>query len=327
VISCRFSQIFSVAFPDRPRLTETIEASAFTPTAGSVYVHGLTSEVRSNHFRTWNPGEDGTELVEITDMTRSSVTLEFGSSTRDVSLRSERALSDAVDAWTGRNVYVDITGLPFHVWAPFIRVLLASESPESVTAVYAEPEQYLRAPHPVAGLAFDLSESLDGLAPLPGFASLRTRSGSQLVIPILGFEGTRLSYVLGELEPADDSVHPIVGVPGFRPEYPFFSLLGNRKPLIVDLRFANVRFAQANCPFDLALRLAAMDIEHQPDSIQVAPIGTKPHALGALLFWLANPGRVEIVYDHPNRREVRTQGTGRLGIYPLSGFVENCLMK
>jgi len=314
-----------MAFPEIPRLSRSIPAAKFRPSDGAVYFHGSNSEARSAHISAWAPSATAVEFVAVSSASRAAMDLTVSGQTNRVSLRSEVELASSTSVCAGRDAYVDITGLPFHVWAPLVRTLLITSGAALVSAVYAEPERYLRAPNPVAGVLFDLSLSLDGLAPLPGFASLRSRPGGAVVVPILGFEGARLSYVLNELEPADDSVHPIVGVPGFRPEYPFFSLLGNRKSLLEDLRFANVRFAKANCPFDLALRLAAIDQELRPDSIQVAPIGTKPHALGALLFVLANPDRTEIIYDHPVRSASRTAGTGQIGVYPLTGFIDNCL--
>jgi hypothetical protein len=48
---------------------------------------------------------------------------------------------------------------------------------------------------------------------------------------------------------------------------------------------------------------------------RVAPIGTKPHGLASVLFALANPDRVELIYDHPIRRAGRTSGTARLLVY------------
>ena len=37
--------------------------------------------------------------------------------------------------------------------------------------------------------------------------------------------------------------------------------------------------------------------------LKIAPIGTKPHALGAILYYLDFSSATEIIYDHPIRRK------------------------
>jgi hypothetical protein len=54
------------------------------------------------------------------------------------------------------------------------------------------------------------------------------------------------------------------------------------------------------------------------DTMKVAPIGTKPHAMGAVLFALASSKTVELVYDHPIRKATRTAGKARLLLYEVS---------
>jgi hypothetical protein len=58
-------------------------------------------------------------------------------------------------------------------------------------------------------------------------------------------------------------------------------------------------------------------------AMRIAPIGTKPHAVGAILFQLgtASRGDVEIVYDHPIRKAKRTAGAWRVSVYHLSSFL------
>mgnify|MGYP007065263690 FL=1 len=44
----------------------------------------------------------------------------------------------------------------------------------------------------------------------------------------------------------------------------------------------------------------------------IAPIGTKPHVIGAILYAIKNPDRVELLYDNPKRTLHRTNGIGRV---------------
>ena len=50
---------------------------------------------------------------------------------------------------------------------------------------------------------------------------------------------------------------------------------------------------------------------HKPYMI-VAPLGTKPHAIGAILYAIKNDDRVELIYDNPIRNVERTSGIGRI---------------
>ena len=49
----------------------------------------------------------------------------------------------------------------------------------------------------------------------------------------------------------------------------------------------------------------------------IAPIGTKPHALGAICYALRNPDTTEIMYDNPIRKPGRTAGIGQMHVYML----------
>ena len=221
---------------------------------------------------------------------------------------------------TDRQTYVDITALPHHVWAPIVRVLIEDMAPKSLRVIYAEPGQYRKAPDAHAGL-YELSEKLDGIAPLPMFTTLSASDNDSLVVPMLGFEGSRFRHLLEALEPPDKRIIPVIGVPGFHHPYPSYAILGNRHTLEENFRFTRCQFAKANCAFDAGLRLLEIATVNPDARLQIAPIGTRPHALAAVLFAIANPDRVEIVYDHPVRRPDRAVGTGPLCMFPLDGFV------
>ena len=146
--------------------------------------------------------------------------------------------------------YIDVTGLPHHVWAPFLRVF--KQRSELVYCVYVEPGDYRLSEKPTESTIFDLSERIEGVSPLPGFASF-PRAGYEeaLFVPLLGFEGTRFGHMIEHVQPNRDLIFPIIGVPGFRAEYPFYSYVGNRSQLEDTGAWQNVRFVSANCPFAL----------------------------------------------------------------------------
>lgn len=165
-----------------------------------------------------------------------------------------------------------------------------------------EPKRYKLSRLPQRGAFYDLSEKTEGIRPLPTFAFLRSEPLESILVPLLGFEGARLERIVGHVEPAHGATYPIVGVPGFRADYPFVAYWGNETALLDDGTYANVMYAVANDPFDLFQTLRQLARNHPGKRIKVAPIGTKPHAIGAILFALSRPELVEIIYDHPIRK-------------------------
>jgi hypothetical protein len=80
-------------------------------------------------------------------------------------------------------------------------------------------------------------------------------------------------------------------------------------------------YARANCPFSVWYLLQDIAKAWPGKVLKVAPIGTKPHALGAVLFWATSPDIVELVYDHPVRKEKRTSGAWRTSVYHVTAFM------
>ncbi len=60
---------------------------------------------------------------------------------------------------------------------------------------------------------------------------------------------------------------------------------------------------------------------HTNDTLKIALFGTKPHALGAVLYAIFNEDRVQLLYDFPKRKPGRTAGIGRIYVYHVSFFV------
>lgn len=304
---------------DRPLLTDIYELADFRPESGSAYVFAASGEQRSAHSSQWQSSVAGVTFVQVTDQGSLEITLDIGGQLHRVPLRSLTAI-DAV--WPRLNpdlVYLDITGLSHHVWAPLLRSSL--QNVRTVRVVYVEPSDYRFSPTPTEGQIFDLSESIQGIAPIPGFASLVDGPVEQVCfVPLLGFEGPRFAYILEQVQPPGGKIVPIIGVPGFRIEFPFHAYLGNRSVLSESRAWKDVRFAAANCPFSLFYLLQDIAAQFAGDRLVIAPIGTKPHALGAVLFCLASAEPAELVYDHPIRKPSRTAGAARLLVYHVSSL-------
>lgn len=214
---------------------------------------------------------------------------------------------------------IDLTGLENRVWAPLVRSLIDSQ--RDFVALYAEPADYRRSEE-LPGSIYDLSLSL-GIDPLPGFAKVRRRDDDKGdFVPLLGFEGARLNHIIDQEEVEISRTRPIVGFPGFRLEYPTITYVANRDILSMDHMDQRVELAQASCPFEAFHAIERIHERIDMRYLRIAPIGTKPHALGAVLYAILHPSTTEIVYDNPVRSNGRSSGTRGVYVYEVSEFLE-----
>lgn len=236
---------------------------------------------------------------------------------RSFNLYETSSLNEFASTFSGI-VAIDLTSLEHRIWAPLIKALLASAT--EVVALYAEPDDYQRSDD-LPGSIYDLSTSR-GIEPLPGFARLTRRPGDAgHFAPLLGFEGARLGHILDQEEVDVAQTSPILGSPGFRLEYPTLTYLANRDYLEQGRMDRRVEFARASCPFEAFRAIERIHADAGHCYLRLAPIGTKPHALGAVLYAIRNGSSVEIVYDHPIRSRGRTRGSRGVYLYEVSGFL------
>jgi len=214
----------------------------------------------------------------------------------------------------GTKVLIDITALPHHVWAPIFRAQI--KAGKQVRALYVEPDDYKTHPSPASANLFDLSISFGGLSPLPGFAKLDGPTGDEpsLFVAFLGFEGNRAERIINQLEPPP-RVIPVVGAPGFQINYPAITVACNRSFLKDFDCNSDIRLAKASCPFEAFEALASIRQDFPGHYLYIAPVGTRPHALGAVQYAIENEGHCEILFDHPVRQSNRTSGRGLIHVF------------
>ena len=309
---------------DKPLQTRLYEDwDSFELEPGSTFVHGTSVEERSIHPTTWEHAAKDVDFVSFsslentTDRDFSRCTAEMHGVARTLNLSGRDQLRAFFLKIKSDIVYLDITGLPHHVWAPLLRA--AAFTPKQVSVVYVEPRSYTFSRAPTEAEIFDLSEAIHGILPLPGFGVLSEPEDEELVlfVPFLGFEGHRLAYVLEQVQPPGRNIVPIIGVPGFMPEFPFHTYLGNRNILAHGNLHTQIRHVMANSAFDAFYMLQEIATDYPQYTLKIAPIGTKPHALGAVLFTLWADRSVEIVYDHPIRKPNRTIGNANILVYEI----------
>lgn len=255
-------------------------------------------------------------VLWIKQTEREYILAQCGDSEFLVHLRDENAIDSLLPA---DSVLIDISGLKHQVWAPMVK--RAYERRLQTRILYAEPESYKAHPSPASATIFDLSITVEGLAPLPGFARLVGPEDENrcLFVAMLGFEGNRPERLVLQVDPTP-KVIPVVGVPGFQVEYPAYTVACNRTLLDEYRAHSEVRYACASCPFAAFETLSEIRRDYPDHYLYLAPVGTKPHALGAILFAVVHPDTTEIMYDHPIRKPGRTNGIGIIHVYDFGAF-------
>ena len=192
--------------------TVLADVAQLRPRAGSLYITGRSVEERSGHTVAWETECVRVEFARLGNADRSEATFAVGRENRTVALRSARSVAGFLGDRQYSAYYLDITGLPHYVWAPLLRAVISR--PEPVFGVYVEPADYRLSETPTEASIFDLSEKIEGISPLPGFASLpRATERDPLFVPLLGFEGPRFAFMLENVQPKREDIVPIVGVP------------------------------------------------------------------------------------------------------------------
>ena len=322
---------------EQPLLTRLFEDwDSFELEPGSTFIHGTSVEERSVHPATWERAANGVNFLSFSSFENSigdsgerdfsNCTAEIGGSQMDLQLRSGNQLRDFFLNIESNTIYIDITGLAHHVWAPLLRA--AIHSSKEVYVVYVEPRTYTFSRTPTEAEIFDLSETIHGISPLPGFSVLSEPEDEEsvLLVTFLGFEGHRLAYVLEQVQPPGKKIIPIIGVPGFIPVFPFHTYLGNKNILAPGTLHSEIRHIMANSAFDAFYILQQIAATYPDDALKIAPIGTKPHALGAILYTIWTDRSVEIVYDHPIRKPNRTLGSANILLYEVNQLLSNSSM-
>jgi len=289
--------------------------------AGTVFVYREGEEDRTVCDGTW-PAPEWTP-VRISESGSRSLHFRTDDGAR-WPLRSSKGLADF---WARQSadapVCIDITGISDHVWAVLVRSAL--EHRRDVNVLYVEPADYNFGDELDSGWSFyNLSQRQLEVEALPGFSRLSAASLDRLTfVALLGFEGARVAHALERDEVMAGKAVSIVGAPGFRPEYPIHTLLSNQIVLLEEERWQRVRYVRANCPFSLYRELESIATEEPADVLRIALMGTRPHALGAVLYAVLSARKVELIHDYAIAQPRRTIGRSNALIYHLGEFKED----
>ena len=254
-------------------------------------------------------------IARLTDFDRYRCTIASSGVSSTLRYRSEVSIRDVLQR--DCPICIDITSLPMSVWGPLVRVAIMDD--RELWLVYAEPAEYQAHKRPTPPELFDLSERVGDVEALPGMARLAGPSPDTplLLVVLLGFEGGRARHIATTLEP-EPRIVPVVAAPGMHAEYATQAVECNREFLENTGAFGHIHWVDAVCPFSVRDLLGDIASEHSGSYMYVAPVGTKPHALGALLYFLSCPSGCEIIYDDPTARKDGTSGIGKTHLYRVN---------
>lgn len=301
-------------FPDQRTLRIRAEDMPCPSTGVLMFAEGANEE--RSRLPAWNRAiADSSDrcLIVVRQNSEEIVLRTAAQGDLTISLRDATGLQNVLPQ---ASLYLDISGMEHQVWAPIIKA--AWSKVRELNVVYVEPLQYRPHSSPASRTVFDLSVGFGGMGPLPGFARLAgpRDPAKTLLVPMLGFEGSRPLHLALNLDSVGKVV-PLVGVPGFRFDYPAAAIASNRDLLDEYGCHSEIRYARASCPFESLDVLRQLRREYPDFYIYLAPVGTKPHALGAVMFAMEQADSSEIMYDHPFRKPGRTRGMGVAHTYKL----------
>ena len=247
-------------------------------------------------------------------------------SKRDVTSHLRKELLDI--GIKNKKMLVDITGISQPAIFFLLKLLYEDEDlrPSNLFVAYTEPLRYKAKVFPSSEDVFELTERFIGLKALPGFIRKPEREKNQLLVLLIGFEGKRAKYVCETLEIPARDMRIVLGFPGFRPGWQYLAYGSNQSMLEYFQAYNFLSLAAANNPFDAYNSLLELHTEQVKSGIEtritVAPVGTKPHALGAAMFALHYSSITRLVYDFPVKsRRLRSEGYGTTWIYNFSALV------
>jgi hypothetical protein len=225
-------------------------------------------------------------------------------------------LEDVVKEFASTPIYLDATTLGFSE----ILLLCRNLNKTKLDFLYIEPQEYSRI-KPVDILEkrnFELSNEIIGFKAIPGHSAILTDDTDHKVVFVLGFEASRVEKAFEDHQIINSrNCDLIFGFPAFKPGWEMDSF-ANHIDIIHDYNIrGEIKFGAATDPLATYSILRKI-CQSASDTTQifVAPLGTKPMAIGCALFLAENPS-VAVLYDHPQRKSGRSSKSSVLHLYEV----------
>jgi len=193
---------------------------------------------------------------------------------------------------SAKDIYMDISCFTKPYFFYVIKLLKERFQIPEINILYTEPESYLF-PRGI----FHKYQSTSGplsILEIPGFSGYEQRGENRILIILLGFDGDLSKEINEDVSPKETIV--VNGFSGYLPKFKDISLVANEK--LISNKDIEVKYSRADNPFEIFNLLERIKIRNKNTFINIAPLGTKPMALGACLFAMFY-SNVRIVYPFP----------------------------
>lgn len=200
---------------------------------------------------------------------------------------------------TSSKIAIDISCFTKPYFFYLIKLFKERFKIKSINVFYTEPQSYLF-PRGVFS-SYHSSTGPLTILEIPGFSGYEARGEKRVLVILLGFEGDLSKEINEDISPSETLV--VNGFPSYMPKFKDISLIVNEK--LAGDKNVEVRFSRANNPFETFNLLESIKKQNENAFINIAPLGTKPMALGACLFAL-NYQKVRVVYPFPETYKKET---------------------
>lgn len=217
-------------------------------------------------------------------------------------------------------ILIEATTLKFVELLQTLRVI--HELSFEATILYLEPRYYMK-PRPLHVLHrrdFELSEEVELFSGVPG-SIIRLREDRPVIaVFLLGYEGQRLARALSENNIKPSKCYAVFGVPAFQPGWEMNSFANNVDVINEQGLHNNILYASAYNPYtsyNIIRQVYDSCDKKKDERLIIAPIGTKPHAIGAALF-ACDHKDIGLIYDHPHKKIKRTNEVSKWHLYKIT---------
>lgn len=221
--------------------------------------------------------------------------IEIKASIKDPSSCIKNLINNGIKLNVTNKIGIDISCFTnpyvFSLLMFFERIIRISK----LNVFYTEPKSYIFD----TGL-YDSFKSSSGPTVIKElYTGSDSKDKNRLLVILLGFDGDISREIDEEVGPKKTCI--VNGFPGYSPKYKDISLLNNEK--LVSNQNIDLLYSKANNPFETYNVLDKLVTESENEKyLNIAPIGSKPMALGACLYAIHNPS-VRVIYPIPDKYE------------------------
>lgn len=183
---------------------------------------------------------------------------------------------------------------------------------DNTRILYTEPKDYS------IELFQPLSFGIREIFPIPLFHNYYDFSKNDLLVLILGYEGSRAMALYENIDPVETLL--LIADPPYRPEWRGRTEEMNRE-IINTVGESKIKYIDSRNPILIAKQLFEIlsDEKYTQYNHIISPLGTKPQALGLYIYLTSNPQNIILLYGAPLRHNnlFYSYGIGRTWKLPF----------